>query len=186
MNVAELGALFPILITEHRPEWKKLFLKEKKIILKALGADHQVRIRHIGSTAVPGLPAKPTIDILIEVDDKLSRENVIEKITSAGYLFIPRPDNPPPHMMFVKGYTTSGFKGQAYHIHVRYFGDWDEPVFRDYLISHPDVALEYAELKRKLAFRYPNDREQYTDGKGGFISHIVKVARKESDVPERK
>jgi GrpB-like predicted nucleotidyltransferase (UPF0157 family) len=82
-------------------------------------------------------------------------------------------------MMFAKGYTANGFNGQAYHIHVRYSGDWDELYFRDYLILHPEVALEYGELKVRLSLEYKNDREGYTDKKSDFIKRITKVARKE-------
>ena len=81
-------------------------------------------------------------------------------------------------MMFVKGYTLDGFKGQAYHIHIRYFGDWDEIYFRDYLKANPGVAKEYGELKIQLSKRFRNDREKYTSGKTGFIKRVTDTARK--------
>ena len=80
--------------------------------------------------------------------------------------------------MLAKGYSIKGFTGQAFHIHIRYSGDWDEIVFRNYLINSPDVAHEYGELKRKLSIEYRNDREKYTDSKGDFISGITKTARR--------
>lgn len=80
-------------------------------------------------------------------------------------------------MMFMKGYTLKGFSGQAYHVHVRYPGDWDEIYFRDYLISHPEVAHEYETLKRELSEKYANDREAYTAGKSGFARDITELAR---------
>lgn len=81
-------------------------------------------------------------------------------------------------MMFLKEYTENGFQGQAYHIHVRYSGDWDEIYFRDYLLANPDVAKEYGELKVQLAKQYKNDREEYTKSKTEFIKRITEVARK--------
>ena len=81
--------------------------------------------------------------------------------------------------MYLNGYTPNGFIGQAIHIHVRYSGDWDELYFRDYLISHPDVAVKYGQLKLKLKAGYPNDRDGYTDAKGHFIKAHTDDARKE-------
>lgn len=81
-------------------------------------------------------------------------------------------------MMFVKGYTEEGFKGQVFHIHVRYKGDWDEIYFRDYLKSHPETAKKYGELKLKLVEKFRNDREKYTESKTNFIKKINKLARK--------
>lgn len=66
-------------------------------------------------------------------------------------------------MMFMKGYTPNGFKGQSFHIHVCYKGDWDELYFRDYLLRHSDIAKEYGSLKYKLMKKYKNDREAYTE-----------------------
>lgn len=81
-------------------------------------------------------------------------------------------------MMFMKGYTPQGFKGQAYHLHVRYAGDWDEPIFCHYLQLHPKVARKYGELKVELKKRYEHDRDAYTESKTEFITSIVQLARK--------
>jgi GrpB-like predicted nucleotidyltransferase (UPF0157 family) len=78
---------------------------------------------------------------------------------------ISKPENPPPHMMFVKGYSESVIIGQTFHIHVRYPGGWDEIVFRDNLIINQAVSSDYAIPKRKLPDQFKNDREKYTDGK---------------------
>jgi GrpB-like predicted nucleotidyltransferase (UPF0157 family) len=100
-------------------------------------------------------------------------------LTSIDYHYIPKPENPEPNMMFVKGYTTKGFKGQAYHMHIRYKGDWDELYFRDYLKAHPDIAHEYSQLKVRLSKEYRNDREGYTNNKTDFIKRVSQIARKE-------
>ena len=76
-------------------------------------------------------------------------------------------------MMFVKGYTKAGLKGQAFHIHVRHKGDWDEIYFRDYLIAHPEVARAYEELKINLVALFRNDREGYTGAKTDFVNRVT-------------
>lgn len=173
MTPGELGKLFPVFLTDHNPQWPSLYKEEEKLIRGALGDSCVVRISHIGSTAIPVLKAKPVIDILLEVPEPVNRENLLNGLESIGYLLIPKPENPDPHMMWVKGYTPDGFRGQAYHIHVRYPGDWDEFRFRDFLISHPEVAREYEDIKIQLAGTFPNDREGYTDGKSTFIKSIM-------------
>ncbi len=89
-----------------------------------------------------------------------------------------KPDNPAPHMMFIKGYTPRGFKGQAFHVHIRYPNDWDEVIFRDYLVTHPEVALVYGKLKIKLKNQFEPDRDAYTNGKTDFVKNVCKFARK--------
>jgi GrpB-like predicted nucleotidyltransferase (UPF0157 family) len=177
MSNKELGKLFPIRISEPNPDWISLFRTEKVKIEKALGHKNIIRIEHIGSTAVPDLKAKPTIDILLEIQESTQLEFLRDTLSKLNYHFIPKPENPAPHMMFVKGYTTEGFKGQAYHVHVRYSGDWDELYFRDYLISHPVIAKDYERLKVRLAMQFENDRDGYTEKKTDFITHINKLAK---------
>jgi GrpB-like predicted nucleotidyltransferase (UPF0157 family) len=177
MNEAELGKLFPIILSDPDPEWAGRFQFEKAEIRKALGAGHIIGIEHIGSTAIPGIKAKSSIDILVEIKENTPDQHVIEQLQQSGYNFIPRPDNPPPHMMFVKGYTREGFRGQAYHIHVRYQGDWDEIHFRDYLVFHPDEAKKYEDLKIRLSITFKNDREGYTEAKTEFIRAVNEKAR---------
>jgi len=175
----ELGQLFPIVISDPLPDWIDLFNAEKTEIEKAIGINNIIRIEHIGSTSVPGLKAKPTIDILLEIAESTDKNKIIESLQKLNYHFIPKPENPPPHMMFVKGYTIHGFHGQAYHIHIRYSGDCDEIYFRDYLIQNPKIAQEYSALKLQLAKEYKNNRELYTDKKTEFIKRITELARKE-------
>ena len=174
----ELGKLFPIIISEPNPNWKELFKTEKKMIEKVLGSNDIVRMEHIGSTAIPDLKAKPSIDILLEITKTTESKKIINGLSKIKYHYIPKPENPEPHMMFVKGYTKDGFKGQAYHIHVRYSGDWDELYFRDFLIQNPLVAKEYENIKIKLSKEYKNDRDGYTEKKKDFVKHINEIARK--------
>jgi len=179
MTNEELSSLFPIILSEHKKYWASRYKKEKAVLEKAVGKEAIVRMNHIGSTAVPGIMAKPTIDILLEIKDNIDTEILIQNIKSAGFIFTRKLENPPPHMMFMKGYTLDGFKGQAYHVHVRYAGDWDEIYFKNYLLKHPDTAEEYEKLKVELKNKFEHDREGYTNGKTDFIKRITLLAREE-------
>ncbi len=177
MTAEELGKIFPIILSSHKEKWSELFNKEKESICLHIGKQSVTRIEHIGSTAVPDIICKPTIDILLEVKKNTDSQSVINNLKSIGYHYISKPENPPPHMMFVKGYTIEGFKGQSYHVHVRYPGDWDELYFRDYLKNNAVVRKQYGELKTKLAVKFRNDRDGYTDAKSEFIKKITGLAR---------
>ncbi len=173
----EFGQLFPVIITEPDPHWPEVFEAERGRIEAALGAGNFVRIEHIGSTAIPCLRAKPTIDMLMEIPQSLPEADLIALLHGMEYICIPSPGLPAPHMVFVKGYTIHGFEGQAYHLHIRYPGDWDELYFRDYLLEHPETVREYEALKQQLAGTFPNDRDAYTDGKEAFIREVTGRAR---------
>jgi GrpB-like predicted nucleotidyltransferase (UPF0157 family) len=177
LTVQELGQLFPIIIADYSADWKELYLKEEQEILRTAGTGVIKRIAHIGSTAVPGLCAKPTIDILMEISESANCDLLVERLRKLLYQSIPKPENPPPHVMLAKGYSEAGIIGQTYHIHVRYVGDWDEIVFRDHLIMNPETAQQYGDLKRRLSIEFKNDREKYTDGKTDFIKRITQRAR---------
>ncbi|GEM_PF-148486 len=177
MNNEELWQLFPIILTEHNQEWKTIYEKEKELLIKTIGRENIVHIHHIGSTAVDGLLAKPTIDILIEIKKETPLKALISSMKKAGYIYTPQPNNPAPHMMYMKGYTPEGFKGQAFHVHVRYPGDWNELYFRNYLIDNPQIAQEYGQLKLGLKDKYKHNRDGYTQAKTDFIQRITQLAR---------
>lgn len=179
MTNEELWVLFPIILSEHRAEWTKFYEQEKDTIISALGTNNMYRINHIGSTSVPGLIAKPTIDILLEIPTDADIPSLTAALISAGYICNTQPNNPAPHLMFMKGYTPQGFRGQAVHLHVRFPGDWDELYFRDYLRSHPETAKSYGKLKQNLQLRYEHDRDAYTEAKTDFIQEATRLARKE-------
>jgi GrpB-like predicted nucleotidyltransferase (UPF0157 family) len=171
----KLSELFPVLLEGHNPKWNEFYLKEKDF-LQAVFGDKIIRISHIGSSSVVGLIAKPTIDILLEVSNDIDIPSITEIMKEEGYIVnTPKSDI----IMYLKGYTPDGFQGQAIHIHVRYSGDWGELYFRDYLISHPDIADEYAKLKIKLKEHYTYDRDGYTEAKGEFVNKYTDKARGE-------
>ncbi len=173
----ELGRLFPIIISEPRIEWADLFIQEKNNIIALLGKETAIRVEHIGSTAVPNLAAKPTIDILVEIPKGEDIKNkIINIMTAQGYNYM---HDQTDHIMVVKGYSPEGFKGQCYHIHMGpkdHDALWDRIYFRDYLKANPSIAREYAALKRELALRHRNDREAYTEAKTEFIERVTRDA----------
>jgi len=176
MTNEELWKLFPIILSEHRPIWKEYYLTEKIVIEQAVGIQNIVRMNHYGSTSVPNLIAKPTIDILLEVKNDTNIEKLVLNMQSVGYIYSEQPNNPAPGMMFMKGYTPQGFKGQVFHVHVRYYGDWGELYFKDYLLAYTKIADEYGKLKMELKNKYEHDRDGYTNAKTDFIKRITKLA----------
>jgi GrpB-like predicted nucleotidyltransferase (UPF0157 family) len=179
MSNEELWELFPIVLSQSLPIWKEKYLTERAVLEKTVGRGNIARISHYGSTSVPGLTAKPTIDILLEIADATDLERLKADLLSAGYLFSAQPQDHPPHMMFMKGYTPQGFQGQVFHVHVRYSGDWGELYFKDYLIKYPEVAEEYGRLKVSLKERFKHDRDGYTHAKTDFIKNYTLLAGKE-------
>lgn len=177
MSFEELGRLFPIIISDYNPDWPFLYAAEKELIILATGAESTAAIDHIGSTAVKGLKAKPTIDILLQIKNETDLTKLKTAITGIGYEFSYQKNNPPPHMTFMKGYTLDGFKGQSYHLHVRYKGEWDELIFRDYLRRDAAAREQYERLKLKLQKKFEFDREGYTQAKGGFIRAAVEKVK---------
>ena len=173
-DAKRLAELFPILLEEHNPAWSAWYEREAAFLRSVFGGG-ALRIRHIGSTAVPGLIAKPTVDILLEVSQDIDLPAMTETMREEGYV-VNTPKN--DLIMYLKGYTPRGFEGQAAHIHVRHYGDWDEPHFCAYLAAHPGVAEEYGKLKRVLKERFEHDRDGYTAAKGEFVRKYTELARR--------
>jgi len=175
--------IYPIILSEYNPAWPEWFAEEKTNLERLLGKDNIVRLVHIGSTAVPGLMAKPTVDIQLDIKEEADAEKIVALFSypESEYICLYPPDmiTPPPHLTVLKGYTAAGFADKVFHIHFRYPGDNDRLYFRDYLIAHPETAAEYAVLKRKLFKDYENNRDGYTEAKGSFIKEITEKAREE-------
>lgn len=175
MTKEELGHLYPIIIEPYNPEWKEYFQQERALLL-GLFSDN-LAIEHIGSTAVVGLSAKPTIDILLEKPAILTDPEIIEIFTKSGYIHMKEQTN---HLMFVKGYTPTGMEEISYHIHMAPLNEswlWDRTFFRDYLNQKKQYRHEYEELKIALAKQYKHDREAYTSMKTDFITKITAEAK---------
>ncbi len=163
-----------IQISDYDPVWPSMFEAEKKRLEEALPSNQVLDIEHFGSTAIPNLPAKPIIDILIAVQDVASaRERFVPLLADLDYVFWA--DNPKTdRLFFVKGMPPYGER-RTHHVHVceRPSEQWTRLLFRDYLRTHPDLAQEYAKLKRDLAQAHQHDREAYTDSKGNFVDSVM-------------
>lgn len=178
MTAKELGLLYPIILKPHSPEWRFSFDREKSALLEGLAPLRPIRIEHIGSTAMRGIAAKPTIDILIAIsDDPASAQLFQKKMMTMGYV---KMEEQKKHLMFVKGYTPEGLADESFHVHMgplTLVWLWDRVYFRDYLNEFPEVAAEYESLKMRLSEKFRNDREAYTDGKSDFIRRITDAAK---------
>ncbi|ULQ60225.1 GrpB family protein [Brucepastera parasyntrophica] len=180
MTPEELGKLFPVQLSAPKETWPELFLDAREKLIRLMGTENILNIEHIGSTAIPGILAKDTIDILVQISASAGIPELKTKMENGGFICLPQPRKPPPHMMFVSGYTIRGFVGQAYHVHIRYSSDNDEIYFRDYLIAHSSAAREYEAVKTRLAEVHKYNRDTYTDAKGDFIRRITALAKKET------
>lgn len=170
-----------IVIVEYDPQWTKQYQEESALIWQTLGSDRIVRIEHFGSTAVPGLAAKPIIDLLVEVYSLEATKSAIPLLEALGYVYWA--DDPRVgRMFFVKGMPPFGLQ-RTHHLHIVEAASelWERLLFRDYLRSHPDTAQQYAILKHQLAQRFKTDREAYTNGKSEFVQAVLKKARQEQD-----
>ncbi|MEM8695897.1 MAG: GrpB family protein [Pseudomonadota bacterium] len=164
-------------IVDADADWPAQFAVERDRVAQMLAGEPLLAIEHFGSTAIPGLAAKPIIDILVAVPSVVeARGRFPDLLRSDGYIFWA--DNPDTdRLFFVKGMPPFG-EGRTHHLHVceRSGAMWDRLKFRDYLRAHPDEARRYADLKRALAEKCGEDREAYTRGKDRFIARIMDLA----------
>lgn len=164
-------------IAPYDPNWPALFEQEAARLRAALGDEPIAGLEHFGSTAIPGLAAKPIIDILIAVPSlDAARADFPQKLRSLDYVFWsenPRTDR----MFFVKGMPPYG-KKRTHHVHVTEpAGElWQRLKFRDYLRDHSDEAARYEALKRNLAAEHKTDREAYTAAKSAYVEDVMRKA----------
>jgi GrpB-like predicted nucleotidyltransferase (UPF0157 family) len=172
----EIGQLFPIEISPYDSNWPKLYEKERQLIEKNINPSLFSRIEHFGSTSVPGLSSKNTIDILMAVEfEGNSSHEIIEQMQKIGYDFNWQNEDTNTHMVFIKGYDPNNSKQQTYHIHAapEHHILWNRIHFRNYLIEHPEVAQRYEELKKSLANKYKYERVAYRNAKTDFVKEIT-------------
>lgn len=189
LSAAEFKKTFPIIVEEYNSRYKEWYEAEKENILTIIKAEDIARMNHIGSSAVEGLIAKPTIDILLEIDGCCDVAALEENLKANGYgdeIFM-RNDNP-MRLLFGKGYSVDGYAEKVFLLHVRYLGNWDELYFRDFLIAYPEVAAEYGKLKLKILSdiekgiieRVPNGKPNgYSEAKLDFVRKYSDAAKRE-------
>lgn len=179
MTLEELWELFPIILKEHNEEYGLWYETERQQLVNHIRKDDIKRISHIGSSAIKNLISKPTVDILLEIDGCCNITQLIDNLQSEDWILMSKHFEPTAEIVFCKGYTPDGFAEKVYHLHVRFFGDWNELYFRDYLIDHSDVANEYGNLKLSLEKEYKHNRDGYTNAKSNFILKYSNIAKRE-------
>jgi GrpB-like predicted nucleotidyltransferase (UPF0157 family) len=166
-------------IVAYDSRWPLLFDEEARRLRAVLDPSLIVGLEHFGSTAIPGLSAKPIIDILIAVRSLAAAQaTFVEALRTLEYVYWannPKEDR----LFFVKGMPPFGSK-RSHHVHVTEpQGEmWRRLAFRDYLRAHPDEAGEYEQLKRRLAAEHQADREAYTGAKSAYVEGVMRKAIK--------
>ena len=161
-------------VVPYDPAWSKKYADEARRVRSAIGPMIN-DIQHIGSTAIPGMAAKPIIDIAVAVADTAVVESLVPALAALGYQYRGLLFGIEGPHFFRKG------DPREYFLHVFEGGSdlWAEPIaFRDYLITHADVAAEYRALKERLAAEHAGDRTAYTAEKKGFVEKVTQIAVK--------
>jgi GrpB-like predicted nucleotidyltransferase (UPF0157 family) len=162
----------PVEIADYDPGWPAAFAALRDRLTAALGPLAQ-RTEHVGSTAVPGLPAKPVIDLDVVIATRADLPEVIARLAALGYRHegdlgitgreaFASPAAAPAHHLYV---CTADSRELASHL-----------AFRDYLRTHPEQARAYADLKRSLAAQFRSDRDAYSRSKAPFVEQALKAA----------
>jgi GrpB-like predicted nucleotidyltransferase (UPF0157 family) len=163
-----------VLLSPYDTTWPLEFAVEADRIARACRG-LALRLEHIGSTSIPGLSAKPVIDVLAGRPGNVPGESYVAAFRQLGY------EHKGAYGVPGRNYFRRGTP-RTHHVHLVSWTStvWeDHLLFRDYLRSHPETAREYETLKRELAALYIQDKERYTDAKGPFIRSIVRRAREE-------
>lgn len=167
-----------IQLIPYDEDWPKIASLEINKLYEILPKKHVIDIQHVGSTAIPGMLAKPIIDIQVAVDALINiKDEAISVLEAQNYVY--SKDNPDlTRLFFVKGMPPFG-KGRTHHVHIAEptSKHWQGKIaFRDYLTAHPEAAKKYEVLKMNLAKLHTYDREQYTEAKTEFIVEILQKA----------
>ncbi len=167
----------PVEVVSYDSHWAESFQYERGRLCEVLGP-LAVAIEHIGSTSVPGLAAKPVLDILVGARPFPLSEDTLRALATLGYEY--RGDGGAPGEQFFRT------NPRTRHLRVVEFGSqgWQRCLrFRDYLRDHPESARAYEALKWDLASRHRDNRELYTKGKRAFIEDILRKAAASPDRP---
>jgi GrpB-like predicted nucleotidyltransferase (UPF0157 family) len=161
-------------VVDYDPSWPGLFVAEAADIADAIA--HRglppLLLEHIGSTAIPGLRAKPILDVLAGHRDDVPATDYVEAMSAVGYIY--RGDRGLPGREFFRRGDP-----RSHHVHLTAVGGhyWrDYLAFRDILRANTALAAEYAALKSELAARHPRDRERYIEGKTAFVQRILAIS----------
>lgn len=158
----------------YQPRWRELFEEEAERIRAAAGGG-VLEVEHIGSTAIPGMPAKPILDLMAAVPSREAGLGLVPALAGLGYEHRPDPDI--PERVYLRKRFPSGVR--THHLSLaepssRFYRV--QLCFRDHLREHPDAAREYAALKTALAESHAHERERYTEGKTAFVLGVLRRA----------
>jgi GrpB-like predicted nucleotidyltransferase (UPF0157 family)/pimeloyl-ACP methyl ester carboxylesterase len=162
-----------IIIEPYNDNWPRMFAKEKANILSVLG-NKKVLIKHVGSTAISGLAAKPIIDLMVGVKDLATIDSYIKPLATIGYEYVPELEENFPYRRYL--HKGPNLPNKHFHLHMVEVDSnfWQKQLFfQDYLRSHPKALIEYQRLKENLAKQYQNDIYNYCEAKNGFIQEIL-------------
>jgi GrpB-like predicted nucleotidyltransferase (UPF0157 family) len=160
-------------IVDYDPAWPEIAAAEMARAEAALGGQ-AVRIDHVGSTAVPGMAAKPIVDLQVSVAEIEPVERFARPLEEVGYLVAPDPDSPDFHF-----FGKPAERPRTFHLHVCAAGGDHEArhlALRDYLRARPEEALRYGEMKRGLVADRPGDRLAYIAGKADYVAALERRA----------
>jgi len=163
----------PVYLIKYKANWPVKFESEKELIRITLGSWIVGGIEHVGSTSVPGLTAKPIIDIMVGIKELQEAKACIPILEKINYLYSPYKAD---RMLW---FCKPSFAHREFHLTLieSTHPEWKARIaFRDYLREHSGVADEYVNLKEELAAKFQNDREAYTESKEAFIKRIVSRA----------
>ncbi len=161
-------------LVDYDPAWAREFAREKRLLEEVLAPCLHGGIHHVGSTAIPGMFAKPIIDVLAGVASLHEARLAVPALAEVEYLYWSQDPNP-WRLWFLKPEPTR----RTHHLHLI---ESQHPqfaaklAFRDELRRDEELRHEYARLKRRLASAHPNDRDSYTASKGDFVLIVLREA----------
>lgn len=168
-------------IVPYDPRWPEMAEAERRFLTERFPPELVRRVEHFGSTAVPGLAAKPIVDLLVEVSSlERAKAEIVPALEAIGYDYFWRPthgeDGPPFYAWFIKR-DEHGRRTHHLHLVEAHFEHWERLVFRDHLRLHPEEAARYGALKARLAVEFRNDRSGYTAHKRDYIAEVTQRAK---------
>lgn len=169
----------PVVIADYDPRWDAMYAEESARIQNAIG-EWLLGIEHVGSTSVPGLAAKPVVDIMPGLRSLDDSPHIVGPLQKLGYQYFPEHETVMPERRYFA--LPAGDKHRVrriFHVHAveTTSAFWRRHLaFRNYLRTHSEVAGEYAALKRRLATEYGSNRVGYTEAKTEFITRIESLA----------
>ena len=164
----------PVKVVAYDSLWPDKFRAEEQYVSQAISGWLVANIEHVGNTAVPGLVAKPVIDLMAPVGSLEASRPAIDFLVQSGYTYFPYKAD------VMHWFCKPSAAYRTHHLHLVPFGSslWhDRLAFRNALIESPALSAEYAALKQALAKKYEFDREAYTEAKGPFVERVLSEIR---------